>query len=448
MANPGYVRSTTGSDAHNGSTWALANATLAGAMADQVAGDRIWVSQAHAEIAVSAVTINLPGTVASPNQLLCGEDAAEPPTTLAASASLTVNGGFGLNIEGNCYVRGIIFAQNATGGSTKAISLATSGSSRRQTYEACEFRCDGLSSFTGLHIGAPNGDQGALVVLVDSRFRFGNADSSLIVAGQCLIEGGGLRVGGVVPNRLCTLGSNGRSADLSVVGCDLHALGTATQLLNGTVGGNAPRARFVRCLLPLGWTGTPWSVQPVGPARAELYDCQAGDQRIRLWIADWLGSVRDETTLIRSGGGDLDGTPIAFRMTSGNTRYPLLPLVGQDMVIANSTIGSPRTLAIEILHDSLTDLTNADIALEVEFLGATTRLSHRARNAPMTVIAAAAAHPSSAASWTTTGMTNPRRQRLQITFTPQSIGPVKARLLLFRPNTTVFIDPPTAGSLT
>jgi hypothetical protein len=41
MANPGYVRSTDGSDADNGSTWALANATLAGAMTDAAAGDRI-----------------------------------------------------------------------------------------------------------------------------------------------------------------------------------------------------------------------------------------------------------------------------------------------------------------------------------------------------------------------------------------------------------------------
>jgi len=37
MANPGYVRSTDGSNADNGSTWALANADLAGAMADHAA---------------------------------------------------------------------------------------------------------------------------------------------------------------------------------------------------------------------------------------------------------------------------------------------------------------------------------------------------------------------------------------------------------------------------
>ena len=71
-----YVRSTDGDNADNGSTWALAKATLAGAFAAAAAGDTIWVSQAHAETQGSAMTLTSPGTVANPCYVMCGNDAA------------------------------------------------------------------------------------------------------------------------------------------------------------------------------------------------------------------------------------------------------------------------------------------------------------------------------------------------------------------------------------
>ncbi len=52
MANI-YVRSTDGNDADSGATWALAKATLGGALAIATSADTIWVSQNHAETAVA-----------------------------------------------------------------------------------------------------------------------------------------------------------------------------------------------------------------------------------------------------------------------------------------------------------------------------------------------------------------------------------------------------------
>mgnify|MGYP003394608494 FL=1 len=45
-----YGRSTDGADGDGGTTWALAKATLAGLAAIDAAGDRIFLSQAHAEV--------------------------------------------------------------------------------------------------------------------------------------------------------------------------------------------------------------------------------------------------------------------------------------------------------------------------------------------------------------------------------------------------------------
>src|SRR3990167_9027284 len=87
-----YVRSTDGSDADTGATWALAKASLAGAFAAASAGDTIYVSQVHAETQASAMTLTSPGTAASPVRVLCVNDAAEPPTALATTATVTTTG--------------------------------------------------------------------------------------------------------------------------------------------------------------------------------------------------------------------------------------------------------------------------------------------------------------------------------------------------------------------
>src|SRR3990167_9113060 len=100
MAGPYYVRSTDGSDADTGLTWALAKATLVGALAVAAAGERIWVSQAHAETQASAMTLTSAGTEALPVEILCGNDAAEPPTALATTATVTTTGANALSLAG------------------------------------------------------------------------------------------------------------------------------------------------------------------------------------------------------------------------------------------------------------------------------------------------------------------------------------------------------------
>jgi len=87
-----YVRSTDGLDADNGSTWALAKATITGALNIASPGDTIFVSQAHAYSTASAITYPAKGNAALPITVMCVNDGAAPPTTLAATASETCTG--------------------------------------------------------------------------------------------------------------------------------------------------------------------------------------------------------------------------------------------------------------------------------------------------------------------------------------------------------------------
>ena len=91
MANI-YVRSTDGNNVDNGSTWALAKADLTGAAAIDAAGDRIWVSQVHAESTAAAISFAWAGSAASPIWVCCGNDGASPPTALATTATVTTTG--------------------------------------------------------------------------------------------------------------------------------------------------------------------------------------------------------------------------------------------------------------------------------------------------------------------------------------------------------------------
>src|SRR3990167_657368 len=109
MAGPFYVRSSDGDNLSDGLSWTNAKATLVGALATAAAGERIWVSQAHAETQASAMTLTSAGIPGSPIEILCGNDAAEPPTALATTATVTTTGASGITIDGSLYCYGVRF---------------------------------------------------------------------------------------------------------------------------------------------------------------------------------------------------------------------------------------------------------------------------------------------------------------------------------------------------
>ena len=108
MANI-YVRSTDGNDADNGSTWALAKATIFGALAIAAAGDTIYVSQVHAESSAGAAGGTSSGVDSNPVKMICGNDGAEPPTASATTATVASTGNNAIGINGPIYIYGIAF---------------------------------------------------------------------------------------------------------------------------------------------------------------------------------------------------------------------------------------------------------------------------------------------------------------------------------------------------
>jgi len=128
--------------------------------------------------------------------------------------------------------------------------------------------------------------------------------------------------------------------------------------------------------------------------------------------------------------------------TSANAEYPHQALVSPEIQIWNETVGSSVTVTVDFLHDSVTNLQDDEIWLEVEYLGTSGfPLSLFVDDAAADVLATPADQTTSSATWTTTGMSNPNEQKLSVSFTPQEKGTIIAGVHVAKASYTVYIDP-------
>lgn len=452
MANS-YVRSTDGSDADNGSTWALAKATVAGAASGAAAGDTINVSQAHAETSAAAVTIALGGTNANPVNLLCVNDAAEPPTALDTSGEIATTGTGALTIHGAAFIRGLTFSCGSGAVNTNLnVNPYNSNSNKRQTYEQCSFIMGASGSSTSINVngnvGANNTDNSTLWHNCHIKSAALSA-FAVRVFGRFVWKGGSVLPGHVGSSKglIGSADSAGEGSFGDFAGLDLTNMGASQALFQST----PSTARFVirNSKLPPGWTGNLVSGAINVADRYEMHNCDSADTNYRLWIEDYYGSVKSETTVVRTNGANDGTTAFAWRITSSaNVNYPLAALITPDVPVRwNSVVGTPITITVEILHDSLTPLRDDEIWLDVQHLGTSGfPMSTFTSDAKANILAAAANHAASTEAWTTTGMTNPNRQKLSVTVTPQEAGYLQAKVHLAKAGYTVFIDPKLAVS--
>lgn len=440
MANI-YVRSTDGNDADNGSTWALAKATLSGALAIAVAGDTVYVSQVHAETQATAMTLTSVGTSANPVRILCASDAAEPPTALATTATVTTTGASSLTINGGLYCYGITFSA-ASGAGTAHLEIANA-SGVMQLYESCSLRIASTDAGSYIRFGAtPAGT--VTTRLLNSTFRFGHAFQRVYAAGNLHIVGGSTAAGGSSNDHFIDYFS-GKALTALVENYDFTNNAAALKVTEGDANATASqRVVFRNCKLPASWSGSLVNAAPATPAGTyEMYNCASGDTNYALWMESYYGSVRHETTIVRTGGASDGTTPLSWKMaTTANANYPVGVLKSGELGDWIESVGSSKTVTVEIIHDSVTALNDDEVWVEVNYLGTSGfPLGINVSDAKANVLAAAAAQTTSSETWTTTGLTNPNKQKLAVTFTPQEKGYYIARVCLAKPSKTVYVCP-------
>lgn len=438
MAGPFYVRSSDGADASDGLSWTNAKATLAGALATAAAGERIWVSQAHAETQASAMTLTSAGTPASPVEILCGNDAAEPPTALATTATVTTTGASALTIDGSLYCYGITFAC-ATGASAVDMTLGSSGVDSYQVFDACAFSLLTTSSRT-IFIGASGTARARRCLWVNCIVTFGAVGQGIVVRianFQCIK--GSVNAAGSIPTNLF-LASTSQIGTTRFRGVDLSALTVGKSLVAVSSSGGGSRA-FEDCHLGASVSLTSGS-HPGPGTPVSLDNSDSADTNYRMQRNQYEGDVYSETTIVRTGGASDGTTPLAHRMVSSANSKFVAPLPSPEYVRWNETVGSAVTVTVEIVHDSVTALKDAEIWLEVEYLGTSgVPLSLFADDRAASIIATPANQTASSVTWTTTGLTNPNKQALAVSFTPQEKGLIRARAMLAKASYTVYVDP-------
>jgi hypothetical protein len=435
MANI-YVRSTDGSDGDSGATWALAKATLAGASAIVAAGDTVWVSQVHSESTAGPITLDWNGTAAAPTRVLCGNDAAEPPTALATGAVIETTGNNELKVNNGfswVYMYGLHFRSGV--GTSLGAHLTIGFSAGTKRFERCTFELatTGSSALIYLAFTGAFGD----TLCQDCDFKFANTGQNIWVNESFATIRGGAVLAGTTPTAVFDFASSGT---LMVDGFDFSNCGSTMNICSAT-DMNALRAR--NCKLPASWTGSVNGSTVDQSGTFELYNSSSASTLYHYERKVGYGTITGEQTIVRSGGAS-DGTrSISWKMVStADVEWNHIYLSSTKILRWIETVGSPVTATIEIVHDSVTNMTNQQIWLEVQYLGTSgSTLSSFIDDSSGDYLSSAADQSASSASWTTTGMTNPNTQQLSVTFTPQEAGFISAIVKVAMASKTVYVCP-------
>lgn len=428
-----YVRSTDGSNADDGSTWALAKATLAGATG--TAGETIYVSQAHAETQATSLSLTFNGTPSNPNLVLCGNDSAAPPTADAATGTISTTGQSNITIGGSAIVKGLAF-QCGNGANYSRIDLQSDYNHSYQRFEDCAFRLNDSHSSSNISVSCPDGSRGYETEFVNCNFKITNAAHVFSLRGKVTFKGGGYESGTTVPSNAFYLGGNGAAGDVRIDGFDFSNLSSSTYLFADA--GRPGRAVLNGCKLPASWTVSRLvSSNSIPQSRFELYNSTpSGGSAIPFHIVDFRGTAAYESTIIKASGSDIGTAKIVTTADAkeANGGFRLF-----DLLVNNTSTGSAKTATIEFVRDSAANLTNADIWVDLYYLttGGVVAMTSSRRVSPL---GAASDCPTSSASWTTTGMATPNKQKIDISFTPQVAGLVRAVVCVAKASTTVFVD--------
>lgn len=438
-----YLRSTDGNDADDGSTWALAKATMAAAATAAGAGGTVWVSQVHAETQGTAITITSPGTGASPVLFLCGNDAAEPPTALATTATVSTTGNSSITITGFGYFYGITFNSGTTAVSSSLSVGPASGLQQWVRFDSCSLRITSTGNGSLSFGSAPAGTGRATLVELN------NTTVSFAAAGQ-----------GISVQRAMVLWTNTASATLGTVpttliktigattptvafrGVDLSAMSGNLAVASETAGA---LISLENCKLHASMTVSTGSFIAQSGTTIRLVNCDSGDTNYKYQLQNYMGTITHEATIVRTGGASDGTTGISRKMVSTANSKFYAPLELGPLVAWNESTSS-LTVTVHIVTDNVT-LTDAECWIEVEELGTSGYpLSVTQSDRAADILATPANQTTSTETWTTTGLGTPVKQKLNVTFTPAEKGPIKVRVMLAKASTTVYVCPKVEAS--
>lgn len=439
-----YLRSTDGSDSDDGSTWALAKATLAAALTAAGAGGTVYMSQSHAESTAGSLTLTSPGTAADPVSILCVNDAAAPPTALATTGAVSTTGSMTLTFAGYAYYYGVVFT-GSDGANNPTWQLGSVNSALWHRFDSCKIVFGGSGTtnaeFRITGGGTSAAANGTRVEWNNTTFQAANTAHRIRVQNAIFdwTNTPSAIAGATIPTNLfgLTAMAGGR---IRLHGVDLSAIGSGKNIVD--VQSGSFDFLMQNCKLGSSVTIAPGTHPGQAGNRVRVVNCDSADTNYRDYEKVYQGEIFTETTIVRSGGASDGTTPRSFKMISSANAKFVSPLFLEYIPFWNDTTGSPVTVTVPVLTDNVT-LTDAEAWVEVEYLGTSGfPLSLLVSDRAADILATPANQTTDGSStWTTTGLGTPVKQSLSVAFTPQEKGIVRARVLLAKGSTTMYVDP-------
>lgn len=403
MANI-YVRSGAGGTP-DGTTWATAWLTLAAALTGgATSADTIWLANDHAESTTGSVTYSFP-TTAGLRVICVGTNTVNPPTaTEGVATSATVTYSTFIVFKGQAYFYGVSFISTGS-------SVTTSndiGSKQTLAFDSCLIRCGGV----GITIGSNASNVSQYITLKNQKFSGANVAHQVRLVGTVRISGGSIDSGSAALTQPFVQSTDRTHSELVVDAFDFTN-GASTLTVFTTAGAGNVSAVFRNCKLPASWTGSLTNTVAGVGQRVSMYNSDSGDTNYKVWVSDYYGTIRDESTVVRTGGavgGQYSGgtalSAFSWKVsTNANSFYPYGALSTDEIVRWNETTGSSLTATVEILHFAQGTGTNSGVKndavwLEIQHLGTTGYpLSLFASDAAANVLATAVTQDTSTESW-------------------------------------------------
>jgi len=389
-------------------------------------GDRIYIGSDHSETHAGSGWSLGPSGWGSVNIVSINRAGSVPPVEADFLPGATINGTAGTFIfDATCnhFYQGIKFTLSST------TTYFNSGSNKGYYFKDCAF------SWVNAALAVITGNNPSKVTFDNTTIQYAHIGSIIRSSGYTLdftwLNTPNAIKGAIIPTNLFTA-SAGAAGVFTLRGVDLSVL-TTTILQIGSTG-------FSKILLD-SCKIAPTVVRYSGLGNAageiiELVNCFDGTTILNERIRAAGALTVDRATF----GNTLDSLgAYSFKLVSSVRSDRFVEALDTFFFdVENLSIGSVRTATVEIIS-SLT-LNDDDVYMSLEYLGtAGSTLATYVSSKPHT-LATPAALTLSSASWTNPPAT-PVKQRVNVSFTPQTVGRVRARIHLGRPSTTIWVNP-------
>ena len=388
----------TGQEADQVGGWTAPHARMVAAVVAtwSAAGDTYEVGDNHAATQAANLTIALPGTLASPNRVLCVSHLGSiPPVAadLTTGASETTTGAFNVTVTGCASDwEGLDVHCSNTGVNTLSLGGAAQTDLRMKN---CNFSSPSASIVT-LAIGSSSNSIGCKVVWDNCTYSPGAATHglSIINGAEFTWKNTAAPLPGTIPTNLF-LNSSQMAGKVTLRNMGLTALTTKTM-----IAAQAKGAEFwiIDCKYPASWTlaATPTSPQ----CRIFEVRSSASADAYRFGKHDAYGDEMTETTIIRTGGVQVNGTGVSQKAIGSANAHAGAPFEMNPLIATNTVTGADVTVTVYGIWTNGLLPNNDQVWMDVAYLGdATAPVGTRKSGTVATVLTAGSAQASDGSTW-------------------------------------------------